>query len=83
MAFEILSADMVSLFARNPTEIFLIFNYAFDYIYNRFNQPLSSWNQDILQQNKLALYCNVIHQKGSSLQNCLGFVDGTVLPISS
>ena len=53
-----------------------------DYLYSKFNQLLSSWNQDILQPNKLALYCNVIHWKGALLQNCFGFVDGTVLRIS-
>ena len=42
----------------------------------------SSWNQDILQPNIVALYCNVTHQKGTPLQNCFGFVDGTVLQIS-
>ena len=32
--------------------------------------------------DRLALYCNRIHQKGVLLQNCFGFVDGTVLRIS-
>ena len=31
----------------------LIFNYILDYIYSKFSQLLSSWNQDILQPNKL------------------------------
>ena len=61
---------------------FVIFNYMLDHIYSKFNQLLSSWNQDILQPNKLALYCNVIHWKGALLQKCFGFVDGTVLRIS-
>ena len=31
----------------------VICNYILDYIYSKFNQLLSSWNQGILQQNKL------------------------------
>ena len=52
------------------------------YTYNRFNHLLSSCKQDILQPRKLALYCNIIHQKGGPLLNCYGFVDGTTLQIS-
>ena len=57
--------------------IFVILSYTLDYIYSRFNDLLSSWNQDIL----LALYCNVINQKGAPLINCAVFLDGTVLRI--
>ena len=32
----------------------MIFNYILDYICSKFNQLLSSWNQDIIQPNKLA-----------------------------
>ena len=35
-----------------------------------------------MQLNKLALYCNVIHQKRAPLLNCVGFVDGAILQIS-
>ena len=63
-------SDMVPLFRRNPTEIC------------RFSYLLSHLNQDILQSNKRALYCNVIDQKGAPLQNCFEFVDRIVLKIS-
>ena len=75
-------SDMVPFFGRNLTEVCLIFNYVLDYIYNRVNHLLSFWNQDILQPDKLALYCNVIPQKTASLQNCCRFDDGNVLRIS-
>ena len=58
-------------------------NYIFAYNYSRFDHLLSSRNQDISQPSKLALYCSVIQQKGAPLQNCFGFVDGTVSRISS
>ena len=59
-------SDMVPFFGRNLTEVCLIFNYVLD----------------ILQPDKLALYCNVIHQKTASLQNCCRFDDGKILRIS-
>ena len=47
---------------------FVIINYILDYIYSRFNHLLSSWNQDILQPNKLELYCYVIHEKRANVE---------------
>ena len=64
-------------FLEETLHIFVILSYTLDYIYSRFNDLLSSWNQDIL----LALYCNVINQKGAPLINCAVFLDGTVLRI--
>ena len=77
LSYPCFLSDMTPLFGRNPSEICLIFNCVLHYNYNRFNHLLSSWNQDILQLNSLALYCNLIHQK-----NYLGFVNGKVLRIS-
>ena len=62
--------------------MFVILNYILDYIYSRFTYLLRSWNQYVLQLTKLALYCNIIHQKGARLLNCAGFVDGKILRIS-
>ena len=73
---------MVPLFGSNTAGICLIFNYVLDYVYNWFSHLLNSLNQDILELNNLALYCSVTHQKRAPLQNCFGFVDGTVLRIS-
>ena len=41
-------------FGKKTLQKFVVFNYKLDYIYSKFNQLLSSWNQDILQLNKLA-----------------------------
>ena len=41
-------------FGKKTLQKFVIFNYKLDYIYSKFNQLLSPWNQDILQLNKLA-----------------------------
>ena len=42
----------------------------------------NTWNQPILQPQKLKEYCDAIHQKGSPLDNCFGFINGTVRGIA-
>ena len=36
----------------------------------------------LVAQNILEEYCDSIHNKGVPLDNCFGFVDGTVRPIN-
>lgn len=43
---------------------------------------ISQWNFDILSPPMLQEYADVIQAKGASLNNCFGFIDGTVRPIS-
>ncbi|PFX22870.1 hypothetical protein AWC38_SpisGene12588 [Stylophora pistillata] len=40
------------------------------------------WNDSILNPHSLEIYSNAITAKGSPLDNCFGFIDGTVRPIS-
>ena len=42
---------------------------------------LSSFEQRWLQQDKLIEYAQAVHSKGHALENCWGFIDGTVRPI--
>ncbi len=57
-------------------------NLATDMIYDRFNHLLTDLNQPWLSQQNLKLFANAIHAKGAALDNCWGFIDGTVRPIS-
>ena len=43
---------------------------------------LTQWNNQVMDPNHLQQYADVISAKGSPLDNCFGFVDGTVRPIS-
>ena len=43
---------------------------------------LENLNQPWLSPHSLETYCDVIHRKGAALDNCWGFIDGTVRPIS-
>ena len=82
LAFPCRYTDMASLFGRNPTEICLIFNTVIDFMYETHCHRLKNWNQPILQPQKLKEYCDAIYQKGSPLNNCFGFIDGTVRGIA-
>ena len=82
LAFPCRYTDMVPLFGRNQTEICLIFNHVLSLLYHNHHHRLSSWNQWFLQPHMLQRFCESINNKGAPLQNCFGFIDGTVIPIS-
>ena len=69
---------MAPTFGRNETELYFIYNHMLDYIYTQHHYRLQSWNQHFLQPAILQEYANVIHEKGAPLENCFGFIDGTV-----
>ena len=72
---------MVSLFGRNPTEICLIFNEVVDLIYQHHHHRLQSWDLNFLQPRFLQSYADAVSQKDAPLNNCFGFVDGTLISI--
>ena len=81
LAFPFRYTDMVPTFGRNETELCLIYDHMLDYIYTQHHHRLQSWNQHFLQPAILQEYANVIHEKGAPLENCFGFIDGTVIEI--
>ena len=81
LAFPCRYTDMVPLFGRNQTELCLIFNHVLNFVYDNHQHRLSSWNQWFLLPHTLQTFCESIHNKGAPLQNCFGFIDGTVIPI--
>ena len=74
-------ADMVPRFARPVPELCLMSNEIMNVIFNLHRNRLTSFNQAWLSRAKLEEYANVIHTKGAALQNCWGFIDGTVRPV--
>jgi len=53
-----------------------------DYIYDIHGHLITQWNQDLLSHGALERYADVISGQGAPLDNCFGFVDGSVRPIS-
>ena len=73
--------DMIPRFARPVLQLCLIRNLVMDHVCTHQNHLLSTFNQLWLSANCLKTFANAIFQKSGALQNCLGFVDGTVKPV--
>jgi len=73
--------DMISTFARPVAELCMITNTVLDWIHENHGFRLTSWNQPFLSQISLEQYAQAVARNDVPLQNCFGFVDGTVRPI--
>lgn len=72
---------MMPRFARSVPQLSMISNHVMKDIYNRWKHKLIDMQQDWLSPLNLQKYAEAVHQKGAPLQNCWGFIDGTVRPI--
>ena len=52
-----------------------------NYIYDIHGHKLCQWNHDILNPRYFDTYTDAISRKGAALQNCFGFIDGTIRPM--
>ena len=73
---------MISTFGRSVAELIMISNKVTEWMYNVHGHRITEWNHFIMSPNLLQTYSEAIHDKGAALDNCFGFVDGTVRPIS-
>ena len=78
LAYPCRYSDLVTKFARPVPMLSIIFNHILDYTYNTFSHLLTSFNQECLSPANLKTYADIIHAKGAPLNNCWGFIDGTV-----
>lgn len=60
----------------------MVTNQVLDFIYNTHGRKILQWNNDLLNPRSLEEYTYAVSRKGAPLDNCFGFVDGTVRPIS-
>ena len=74
--------NMVARFVKPVPVLCIINNYMINYIYQSPSHRILEWNDTILDPYLLEGYSNAITAKGSPLENCFGFIDGTVRPIS-
>ena len=82
LAYPCRYSDMLPRFGRPIPVLCMVSNLVLDYIYDEHHHRVSQWNMDILNPGLLQTYTNAIHHKGAPLDNCFGFVDGTVRPIA-
>jgi len=74
-------ADLVPRFGRSVPLLCTVANQMTDLIFNQFNHLLRDLDQPWLAPACLQRYANAVHAKGAALDNCWGFIDGTVRPI--
>jgi hypothetical protein len=67
-------------FGRSKTAVSLFFNHVLEWIYERYKHLLE-WDHHRLSQPVLRRFAAVVHQKGAPLNDCIGFIDGTVREI--
>ena len=53
-----------------------------DHVYTTWNHFLSTFNQEWLSIQNLIKFSDAVYQKSGAIDNCFGFVDGTVRPVS-
>ena len=75
-------SDMIPIFGRSVPELSIISNEITDWLYTNHGHRITRWNHDILSPVRLDVYATAICNKGAALENCFGFIDGTVRPIS-
>ena len=73
--------DLVARFGRPVPQISMVVSQMVDIIYAKYGHLLSSFNQPWLTPVKLQDFASAIHNKGAALENCWGFIDGTVRPV--
>ena len=71
---------MIPVFDRSVPDLSLISNHMLDFMYNTHGHLLQDFNQTWLSPQQLEQYAVAISDKGSPLEHCWGFIDGTVRP---
>ena len=74
-------SDMIARFSKPVPVLSMVSNHVLDYIYDYHSHRILNWNQTILSPLALQEYSDAISAKGAALDNCFGFIDGTVCPI--
>ena len=82
VAYPCRYSDMIHRFARPVPVLSMVTNKVLNHLYQIHGHRLTQWNDTILHPQALEQYAEAIHNKGAPLQNCFGFIDGTVRPIS-
>ena len=74
-------SDLIPRFGRPVPEISMITTEVINFIYETNHHRLTNWNDALLNPVSLQRYADAVFFKGAALDNCFGFVDGTVRPI--
>ena len=83
LAFPCRYSDLIPKFGCRPIPVLcVIYNHMIDLIYEKFNKLLVDMNQRWLSPENLKKYADAVHASGAPLDNCWGFIDGTLRGIT-
>ena len=74
--------DLVPRFGRPVPQLSMVVSETMDLLYARFGNLFSRLNQPWLSQANLVDFSQSVYRKGAALENCWGFIDGTVRPVA-
>ena len=75
-------SNMIPIFGRCVPELSMISNEVVDWMYTTHGHKITQSNHDLLNPAALNQYADAISNKEAALENCFGFIDGTVRSIS-
>ncbi|KAL7388340.1 hypothetical protein ABVT39_011989 [Epinephelus coioides] len=79
LAYPCRCSDMMARFGQWQVPVLsMATNCVLEYIYDKHHHRIIQWNHGILNPAALQTYADRIHQMGTPLDNCFGFIDGTV-----
>ena len=78
MAYPCRCSDLISRFGRPVPVLTMICNQVIDFIYDSHGHHITECNPVLLDPPSLQKYDKAIAMKGSPLDNCFGFIEGTV-----
>ena len=81
MAYPNRLEDLAPVFGRTKSELSYIFNTTLNDVYDKHHHRLSNLNQPWLGHPQLQEFAAAISERGAPLNNCWGFIDGTIRPI--
>ncbi|KAK3747025.1 hypothetical protein QZH41_010330 [Actinostola sp. cb2023] len=74
-------SDLIPRFGKPVPVISMVTNTVMQWIYDNHHHRITGWNAALLDPVSLQQYADAVHRKGAALDNCFGFIDGTVRPI--
>ena len=82
LAYPCRYSDMIPRFSRPIPVLSMVTNEVLDFIDNTHSHKITEWNHALLSPALLQTYADAVYAKGAALNNCFGFIDGTVRPIA-
>ena len=74
-------SDLIPRISRPVPELSMITNCVVDCLYDNHGYRLTQWNHQIMSPPLLQTYADAVSAQGAPLNNCFGFIDGTVRSI--